>query len=161
VVPSAQEIRERRRANWTLLASVICVIAVLTGILYVLFLNGHSGPVAPPPLTPEAKAYTKYLGLSEVEMKAKDSFMQSTLVEITGKITNKGDRSLRLVEINCVFYDPIGQVALRERVAIVRQKDGALRPGQTRVFRLPFDAIPQSWNQILPQLVIARIDFVE
>lgn len=95
-------------------------------------------------------------------MEAKESYMKHTLVEITGKLTNKGDRGLRLVEINCVFYDPYGQLVLRERVPIVKRTGGApLKPGETRSFRLPFDSIPSSWNQALPQLVIARIDFEE
>ena len=79
--------------------------------------------------------------------------------EITGKITNRGDRPLRLVEINCVFYDPYGQLILRERVAIVKRTGASLKTGETRAFRLPFDSIPSTWNQTLPQLVIARIDF--
>jgi hypothetical protein len=121
-------------------------------------------PPAPPPspaaLTPEAKAYVRNLGLAEVAMEAKESYMKNTLVEITGKLTNKGDRGLRLVEINCLFQDPYGQLILRERVPIVKRTGGPpLKPGETRSFRLPFDNVPSSWNQILPQLVIARIDF--
>jgi hypothetical protein len=50
-------------------------------------------------------------------------------------------------------------VVLRERVPIVSQKIGGVAPGDTKSFRLPFDNIPESWNQMMPQLVIARIDF--
>ena len=111
-------------------------------------------------LTPEARGYVRNLKLSDVEMKASESYMKSTIVEITGKITNNGSRSLRLVEINCIFYDPYNQVVLRERVPIVRSKTSTgLAPGETRSFRLPFDSLPQSWNQGMPQLVIARIEF--
>lgn len=111
-----------------------------------------SGPV----LTPEAKAYVRNLGLSEVEMKARENTLQQTVVEITGKITNKGDRVIRYVALNCVFYDPYGQLVLRERVPIVKAE---MKPGDTRAFRLPFDTIPPSWNQSMPQLVIAQIQF--
>lgn len=112
-----------------------------------------------PVLTPEAKAYVRHLKLSDVAMTAKETYLKQTLVEITGKITNTGSRPLRLVEINCVFYDPYGQVVLRQRVAIVRPKAGGLKPGETKDFRLPFDEIPDSWNQQMPQLVIAQILF--
>jgi hypothetical protein len=81
------------------------------------------------------------------------------LVEITGNITNAGGRNIRLVEITCVFTDPSGLVVLRERVPIVSAKMGGLKPGETKRFRLPFDTIPESWNQALPQLVIAQIVF--
>jgi hypothetical protein len=58
-----------------------------------------------------------------------------------------------------VFYDAYGQVVLRERVAIVRSRTGGLQPGETKSFRLPFDSIPESWNQAMPQLVIAQVLF--
>jgi hypothetical protein len=64
-----------------------------------------------------------------------------------------------VVEINCIFYDPYGQVVLRQRVPIVSPKAGGLSPGAAKPFRLPFDTIPESWNNIMPQMVIARIDF--
>jgi hypothetical protein len=112
-----------------------------------------------PVLTPEAKAYTRNLALSEVEMKATESYLKQAVVEIEGNIGNKGDRELALVEINCVFRDPYGQVVLRERVAIAGKKSGPLAPGETKRFRLAFDNIPESWNKALPDLVIAQIQF--
>lgn len=149
------------RVNLLPLFIIAGLIVALGGAVWFFFLRGGPPSSEPPALTAEAKAYTKYLGLSEVEMKAHESFMQSTLVEITGKVTNKGERALRLVEINCVFYDPNGQVILRERVPIVKKTAAPLKQGETRTFRLPFDAIPEGWNQTLPQLVIAHMDFAE
>jgi hypothetical protein len=123
----------------------------------------RGGPPAPKPavLTPEAREYVRggYLKLTEVDMSAKENFAGAVLVEITGNITNGGPKPVRLVEINCVFYDVSGLVVLRERVPIVHARMGALNPGETKKFRLPFDTIPESWNQALPQLVIAQIVF--
>jgi hypothetical protein len=124
-----------------------------------LLLVGCGGQAPPPELTQEAKAYVKNLQLSDVEMKATESYMGSQLVEILGKITNNGDRTLRQVDLNCVFYDPYSQVVLRQRVSIVRTKTGELKPRETKSFRLPFDSLPQSWNQTMPQMVIAGIVF--
>ena len=111
------------------------------------------------PLTPEAKAYVKNLALSEVQMQAAESYLKQAVVEIEGKITNNGDRVVKLVEINCVFYDVYGQVVLRERMTIAGRKMGDLAPGGTKSFRLAFDSIPESWNKQMPQLVIAQILF--
>ena len=116
-------------------------------------------PPAPPVLTAEAKQYLHNLQLSEVEMKAAESYMKQKVVEIVGKITNNGPRAVNVVEINCVFYDAYGQLVLRERVSVVGRRTGTLAPGQTKSFRLAFDTIPESWNQALPQLVIAQIVF--
>ena len=116
-------------------------------------------PPAPPLITAEAKGYVRNLKLSDVDMSAHEDYFGQRVVEITGKIQNAGDRALGLVEINCVFYDPYGQLVLRQRVPIVTSKVGGLAPGVTKPFRLPFDNIPESWNNVMPQMVIARIDF--
>ncbi len=116
-------------------------------------------PPLPTVLTTEAKQYVRNLQLSDVEMKAAESYMKQQVVEILGKIANHGSRTLNIVEINCVFYDAYGQVVLRERVAVVGRRTGSLAPGATKSFRLAFDNIPESWNQALPQLVIAQIIF--
>lgn len=133
--------------------------ALLAGAAAVWFLS-RPAPVKPPdPLTPEAKAYVRSLGLSEVTMKANKSYMSQLVTEIEGKIANNGDRPLEQVELHCSFYDGYGQLVLRERVSIVSQKMGGLGPGETKTFRLPFDTIPASWNQQMPSLVIAAIRF--
>ena len=141
---------------------IVAVFALAGAALWWFVLRTPPKPAGPPPLTEEAREYVRngYLALSEVEMKAAENYMMTTLVEVTGKITNRGPRHISAVELNCVFYDPYGQVVLRERVPIVRRVKGKpFAPGDTRPFRLAFDSIPQGWNQVLPQLVIARIDF--
>lgn len=110
-------------------------------------------------LTAEAKEYVRNLQLSDVEMKATDSYLSQRVVEIQGKIGNAGARPLEVVEIFCIFRDVYGQTILRARVPIVGGRTGGLRPGETKSFRLPFDEIPGSWNQAMPQLVIAGVKF--
>ncbi|MGI8743334.1 MAG: FxLYD domain-containing protein [Bryobacteraceae bacterium] len=107
---------------------------------------------APP--SAEGKAYASKLQLSEVTMHATESYSKQVVTEIEGKVTNTGDRTVDFADVACVFYDSIGQMVLREEVTIVKRE---LKPGETRSFRLPFDDIPASWNNQMPQLVIARI----
>ncbi|HWQ53516.1 MAG TPA: FxLYD domain-containing protein [Bryobacteraceae bacterium] len=141
-------------------ALVIALVAAAgVGLFLYLERGAHMPPPPAPPLTGEAKAYVKHLRLIDVNMEAAESYLKQSVVEIRGKIGNEGDRVLQVVEINCVFYDYYGQVVLRERVPIVSRKMGNLAPGEIKNFRLPFDNIPESWNQAMPQLVIARIDF--
>lgn len=137
-------------------------VALLGGIGF-LYLERSSKqlPPPPPPLTEEARQYVHdgNLKLSDVEMSAHEDYFQRKIVEITGKIQNVGARTIRVVEINCVFYDPYGRVVLRERVPIVNANAGGLAPGVTKTFRLPFDSLPESWNNVMPQMVIAGINF--
>ena len=141
--------------------AVVVAVLIAAGAAGFWYLDraAKQPPPAPPPLTEEAKAYVNKLKLSDVDMGAREDYFHNKVVEITGKIQNVGDRVLNLVEINCVFYDPYGQVVLRQRTSIVGNKAGGLAPGAQKTFRLPFDTIPESWNNGMPQLVIARIDF--
>jgi hypothetical protein len=136
----------------------VFLLAGAAGFWYLDHLS-QQPPPAPPPLTAEAKAYVSHLKLSDVDMAAHEDYFHNRVVEIKGNIQNLGDRRLNLVEINCVFYDPYGQVVLRQRTPIVSPKAGGLAPDDTKPFRLPFDTIPDSWNNVMPQMVIARIDF--
>jgi hypothetical protein len=111
------------------------------------------------PLTDEARAYISHLALSDVNMEAKLDYFGQKVVEITGNITNTGTRGLKVVEVTCVFRDSANRVILRQRTPIVSTRMGGLNPGDTKAFRLPFDTVPAGWNQQMPQLVIAGIEF--
>jgi hypothetical protein len=141
--------------------AIVIGLVLALGIAGFVFLERASKQPAPPPppLTDDAKAYVKNLRLANVDMQAHESFLKQSVVEITGEITNAGDRPLKSVELNCVFSDPSGQPILRQRVPIVSAQAGGLRPGVTKQFRLPFDTIPETWNNVMPQLVIAGITF--
>jgi hypothetical protein len=150
-------------------AAIVGAVVVLLGAAGFFYLNhaANRPPEAPPPLTAEAKAYLPNLAFVAADgqtpespkMEAHESYLKQSVVEITGNLRNKGDRTLDLVEINCVFYDPYGQVVLRERVSIVGKKFGKLAPGESKPFRLAFDNVPEAWNQAMPTMVIARIEF--
>lgn len=135
--------------------STVAVVLLLGGVLLWYVSRPHSSNSLPP-MKPEDKAYVHSLELSDVTMKATESYVKQTITEIEGKIANKGNRTVKEAELYCVFYNVYGEVVIRERVAIVK---GVLKPGESRPFRLPFDDIPAGWNNQMPQLVIAHIEF--
>ena len=137
---------------------VVGVVCLLGAAIYG-YVQYTSRPAPPLQLTPEANAYVRNLQLSDVSMKATGNYMKQTVVEIEGKITNSGDRPIQIVEIYCLFYDAYQQLVLRQRMSIVGGKMGGLKPGETKSFRLPFDELPESWNQTMPQLRIAGVKF--
>ena len=141
--------------------AIVVALVLVAGLGGFFYLDRQSRkPVPePPPLSGEARAYAGKLKLSEVEMKAHESYLKQSVVEIVGNIQNVGDRVVKLVELRCVFYDAYGQVILRERVPIVSPKIGSVAPNQIKPFRLPFDNVPETWNQVMPQLVMAGIEF--
>ena len=135
------------------------LLVALLGAGWVLYNQTQVTQDEEPVLTQEARAYLPRLDLTEVEMTAAEDALGQTLLEITGRVANKGDRVLSLVEVNCVFRDVNGVEVDRQRAQIVRSRGGSLGPGETRDFRLPFDNISEAWNQILPNLYIAQIQF--
>jgi hypothetical protein len=138
----------------TAIYTVVIALVLAGGLIW--FVNRPHGTAEASPLSVEAKAYVRNLQLTDVTMKATESYVGQTVTEIQGKIANSGTRTVQHADVYCVFYNPYGQVILRERVPIVVT---GLKPGETRTFRLPFDDIPGSWNNQMPQLVIARIEF--
>jgi hypothetical protein len=138
-------------------ALYMLVAVLLAGAFGFWYLSRPQPSNTLPPMRPEDKAYVHNLQLSDVTMKATESYVKQTVTEIEGKITNTGNRTVKQAELYCVFYNVYGEVVIRERVSII---NGVLKPGETRQFRLPFDDIPAGWNNQLPQLVIARIEFV-
>lgn len=148
------------------IAAGALVVVGLAGFFYLNYAS-HRPDAPPPPLTGPAKEYARHLRFVSADgqtaenpkMEAHESYLKQSVVEITGNIKNTGDRVLELVEITCVFYDPYGQEVLRQRVPIVSTKMGKLAPGEVKPFRLAFDNVPEAWNQAMPSMVIARIDF--
>ena len=137
------------------IAAVVIAIALAIAGGMLWFVNRPKPAEANAPLSADAKAYVRNLKLSEVSMKATESYVGQTVTEIEGKIANAGQRTVRHADVTCIFYNAYGEVILRERASIATN----LKPGETRAFRLPFDDIPGGWNNQMPQLVIARIEF--
>ncbi len=137
------------------LGSIIAVVLIAAAIYL-------SQPATKPPETgasTEAKQYLPYLALSDVSIQATENFMKQQVIEVKGKITDNGPRALSSVEVYCLFYSVNGKEIHRERLPILGAKGPPLHSGETRPFRLPFDAVPDGWNQALPKMVIAQIKF--
>lgn len=144
-------------------ASIVIALAVvlILGVFGWLTFGPKPAPPPPPVLTEEAKDYLNELQLGNVHMQAAESVANGRLIEILGEIKNNGTRRIKLIEVNCIFRNYAQQVVKRERVAVVGGATGAkeLAPGESKPFRLPFDDVPEGWDQQMPVLVIAQIQF--
>jgi len=142
----------------TTLVLALGIVGIL-GLFGWLTFGPAPAPPPPPKLSAEGRAYLPNLKLDNVHMQAAESYVNSRLVEILGTVTNAGDRTVKLAEVTCIFRDYNGQEVARERALVIGGRPGPLPATQTREFRLPFDTIPPTWNQAMPTLVIAQIQF--
>ena len=145
--------REKTGPNVALIAAALIAVALGGAVSW---FAAKSAPPAETALTAEAKTYLGSLPLEDVEMTSAESFGGGRLIEIKGNITNGGQRTVKRAVVFCVFRDAIGQIVLRQRWPIVA---ASLKPGEKKPFRLPFDTVPASWNQQLPNVVVASIEF--
>ena len=142
-------------------AMLVIAAALLAAAGAVAWLTWGPKPAPPAPgvLTQAAKQYLGQLHLKNVAMQAAENYVQQRVVEITGDITNSGPRKIALIEVTCFFRNVEGQPIQRERVLVIGGHKGTLDSGATKPFRLAFDNLSPEWNQALPDLVIAQIQF--
>jgi hypothetical protein len=153
--PAINSIAKRPIAP-VIVAGILGALALIAAVVYLSRPGTRTQDEA---ASPEAKAYVHNLALSDVRMNASENFMRQQVVEIQGKIANQGPRALRSVDVYCLFYGVDGRQLYRERVAIVPAAGAPLKPSEVRNFRLPFDTLPDGWNQAMPKMVIAHIAF--
>ena len=158
--------------------AIVAGIVVLIGAAGFLYLDRVSKQTPPGPAPPsaEARAYAKNLrfvaddgiNLENPKMEMQENILKQSTVEISGNILNSGDRPVSSVEVTWLFKEPgavmpdgtlYQEVIWRDRTSLVSKKTGGLAPGQFRHFSVSFDNIPDSWNQAMPNLVIAGIEF--
>jgi hypothetical protein len=144
-----------------LVAIVTAAVVVLALVAAAVYLTRPVQKTLDSGASQEAKAYLPNLALSGVNMQASENLMNQKVVEIFGDIANNGPRELKSIDVFCLFYGVDGHEVHRERLRIVGGAgQGPLKPGATKSFRMPFDSLPEGWNQALPKMVIAQITFV-
>lgn len=147
------------RTPLSIIALVMLGLLVIAGGVFWYLERAAKQAANPDQLTAEAKSYVGNLKLSDVGIKATENMMHQSVVEILGKITNSGDRTVKAAALYCLFYDRNGQPIARERATLLKSSSGGLAPGATREFRLAFDNVPDTWNNTMPRLVIAQVQF--
>jgi hypothetical protein len=156
-----QDKRLKESSATPLMPILIGVLAVAAAGAVLFYLQQAGQSDSETVLTDVARAYLPSLDLNNVAMEARDDALGQTLLEITGEITNLGESEVVVVEANCVFRDVDGTELERQRSAFVSERTGGLSPGETQTFRMAFDSVPLGWNQVMPDLFIAQIQFSE
>jgi len=143
---------------------VIAVVGVMVlALLLAFLLRSHpKGASGPPP-------YAANLKLSDFKMSAAENFVGATVSYVDGTVTNTGDKTITHAMVQVNFKDDMGQLAQREEVPLQVLKTGGpypeavdlrlspLAPGQSKPFRLTFEAISAQWNHQYPEIQITDV----
>ena len=145
---------------------IIILVAVVTlALTAALVLVWHShvaaelsanGSIIP---TEEQKAYFTQIEITDAHMSAAENFLGASMTYLDARVTNKGTKTLRRLDLELTFVDMLNQVVLRERARPVTRRSPPLKPGESRAFRVTFEHMPVDWNQAAPTMTPVYVQF--
>jgi hypothetical protein len=109
--------------------------------------------------TEEQKAYFLQLEFTDVHMSAAENFLGATVTYLDARVTNKGTKTVRRLDVDLTFVDTLSQVVLREMAHPVTRRTPPLKPGESRAFRVTFEHMPADWNQAAPAMTPVYLQF--
>jgi len=134
------------------------VAVVVAGLLLVT--GGGSPPPAPQPvLTADARAYLPEIEVTDAKMSAARNFLGDTVTYLDARVTNKGTKLVRRLDLELEFVDTLNQVVLRDAAHPITARMPPLQPGETRAFRVSFEHMPIDWNQAPPTITPRYVGF--
>jgi len=115
-----------------------------------------SGSAVP---TEEQQAYFPQLEFTDAHMSVAENFLGASVTYLDARVTNKGTKTVRRLDLDLTFVDMLNQVVLRERAQPVTRRAPPLGPGESRAFRVTFEHMPADWNQAVPTMTPVNVQF--
>ena len=155
--------RDRGLSPLQIIAIVVLIMAVLVGVA-VYFRHSAvtqqgAARVVVRPVAPDQRAYFQQIEFTEARMSAALNFLGDTVTYLDAKVTNKGSKTVRRLDLELSFIDTLNQVVLRETAHPINARTPPLRAGETRAFRVTLENMPSSWNQAPPAILIVSLEF--
>jgi len=147
------------------LHTILIVAAAMAVVLGVVVYFWHSHRVAERSasagtiLSAEQKAYLAQIEFTDAHMSAAENFLGESVTYLDARVADKGTKTVRRLDVDLTFVDILNQVVLRERVYPVSPHTQALKPGESRAFRISFEHMPADWNQAVPSMVPVYVQF--
>ena len=149
----------------------IAAAAVLIVAAIVVFtMERGKGPATVTPISAAPDPYAASLPITNVVMSESSNLAGGKVTYIDGHITNSGNKTVSGVSAQVLFRNAANEVAQNETQPLkwIRTRDpyvdlepvsaAPMKPGDSRDFRLIFDAVTPDWNGVYPEIRIVRID---
>ena len=149
---------------WGVAALIVVVVIVA------LVVAGGRKPAPPPNTLQPADAYATTLPLSQFAMSESGNLSGGKLTYLDGHVRNTGAQTVTGVTVQVVFQNDEAMPPTIETIplTLIRMKDpyidtepvaaDPLKPGDDKEFRLIFEAIPQNWNQQMPEVRVIHTE---
>jgi len=136
----------------------------------VFMLERGKGATTVTPISAAPDAYAASLPVTNVVMSESSNLAGGKVTYIDGHIANSGNKTVSGVRVQVLFRNAANEVAQNETQPLrwIRTRDpyvdlepasaAPLKPGDSRDFRLIFDAVTPDWNGAYPEIRIVRVD---
>jgi hypothetical protein len=148
---------EERPTTIYILIAAAAIVAVVGMLIFVT--RPRSETPSASVLAADEKAYLPQIVISDARMSAAENFLGHTVIYLDGQVTNRGNRTVRQIEIQMEFVDILNQVVLRDDAFPLKPQMAPLKPGETRAFQVSFDHMPAEWNQAAPTITVKAVQF--
>ena len=150
-------------AAWGVAALIVVVV------IGVLVFAGGRKPAPPPNTLQPADAYSANLPLADFAMSESGNLSGGKLTYLDGHVRNTGSRTVIGATVQVVFRNDEAMPPLIDTVplTLIRMKEpyidtapvsaDPLKPGDEKEFRLTFDAVPENWNQQMPEVRVIEV----
>jgi len=157
---------QRNDRGTSILIIIFIVAVVLAGLVAVFVLQQHRAVSRPdsagagrPAMSVEQKTYLASFVFADLRMSAAVNFLGDTVTYLDGRVTNKGAKQVRRLNVELTFVDSLNQVVLRETAHPLANRATPLQPGETCAFRVTFEHLPADWNQAPPTVRPVYVEF--
>jgi len=147
------------RSSSVYILGAAAVLAVVVAAVVLLKRGGSQPSPSRPVQSEEQKALLAQIVITDASMSAAENFLGHTVTYLDAKVTNKGTKTVRRLDLELTFVDTLGQVVLRETARPVSPPMLPLKPGETRAFQVSFEHMPMDWNQAPPAIKPTSVHF--
>ncbi len=135
------------------------ILAAIVGALALVGRLGSHSALPQAVLSEEQRAYFQKIVVTDARMSAAQNFLGGTVAHLDARVTNRGAKVIRRLELELKFVDTLGQVVLMETARPITARTPPLKPGETRPFTVSFEHMPADWNQAPPALLPAYVEW--
>jgi hypothetical protein len=166
--PDAPMFSERAPERGGLSPAVWGVAALIVLVAVGIFVfTAKKAPPTPTTLQPPA-AYASSLPLTNLAMSESDNLSGGKMTYLDGHIQNTGSRTVTGATVQVVFANdeamppaiqtvPLTLIRMTQPYIDIEPVSAEpLKPGDSHDFRLPFESVPQNWNQQMPEVRIIQ-----